>query len=312
MLSAVVLIGIGVSFFGICVAFYRKLDIPFAYTPALAAASISSVLFFAGLLNTLNLAVYVIYAAGICGVGKQVLSVCKSRKYDFDRKAAAILLLWLGFLIYFKILLAGAHFIHYDNFSHWGLVVRNMLENGRMPNFQDKIIQFQTYPLGSALFVYYFCKLTRSTEAFYMLANTMLTVSFLFPLLSFVKDKLTGLVFVLFSVFALSCNIKPTELLVDTMMPLAGVSLFCILYEDKICPRLKLLLAVPFVIFLANVKTAESSSLRSRLCIGFGSTEVRSPRGFWVYLCFFRRQSSFSGRSIARWCLLGQPCQGTP
>lgn len=61
-------------------------------------------------------------------------------------KPAALLMFGAGILLACR----GRMFVWYDNFSHWALVVKNMLLTDRFPTFLDTRIIFQEYPMGSA------------------------------------------------------------------------------------------------------------------------------------------------------------------
>ena len=54
--------------------------------------------------------------------------------------------------------------MHYDNFSHWAVVVKNMLITHRFPDAYSAMIDFKSYPLGSSSFLYYFCSVVGSEE----------------------------------------------------------------------------------------------------------------------------------------------------
>ena len=48
--------------------------------------------------------------------------------------------------------LIETRFVHYDNFSHWAVVVKYMLATNRIPDAASAIIDFKSYPLGSSSF----------------------------------------------------------------------------------------------------------------------------------------------------------------
>ena len=193
------------------------------FLPSLTAAIQVCVLFLAGLLNLLPEAVYGLYLVGIVGF---IYSVCKNKSLAFLKSYINPgYILTFALLLIFAVYLRGKVFTDYDNFSHWGLVVKRMLETNRYPNFKDTLIQFQEYPLGSSTYIYYFTKLTRTSESFQMLAQTYIMLAAVLPLYSFGKKNhfAISIAVVSFTNYVLLYNIKITELYVDTLLPLVGI-----------------------------------------------------------------------------------------
>lgn len=255
-LSILILSILGYSFF-----MKEKYGVRLEFGPAVVCAGISTVMFFAGLLN-IFVPVVVLLTAG--GIVLLFHTMVKTRLGLFrDVRSIALCTVWLAALAYLGILVSGSHFVGYDNFSHWAAVVKAMLLNDRMPNFQDSVIIFQAYPLGSSVFIYYVCKVIGDTDACQIFGQLLMLVSFLLPLTVFIKRKnaWAGAAILLFSVTALVCNIPIYDLLVDTLMPLAALALFCIIeYELGQGEKQNLIrsaaLTVPMSIFLLQVKNS--------------------------------------------------------
>ncbi len=71
----------------------------------------------------------------------------------------------------------------WDEFSHWGLVVKNMVYFDRFGNSPDATTYFKGYPPGTALFQYLWCKLYGSFQDAYLIrATNVLSFSLLLPL----------------------------------------------------------------------------------------------------------------------------------
>ena len=79
-----------------------------------------------------------------------------------------------------------------------------MLLQDRMPNFEDTLIMFQAYPLGSSLFIYYVCKIVGTTEACFLWAQIILMLSALFSGLVFVtkKNRYAAGVWAIYAIYA--------------------------------------------------------------------------------------------------------------
>lgn len=238
-----------------------QFNVRIEFGPSLTCTGISSAMFIAGILNVFLPATYIITAVGISLFFFAIIK--KKFRFGDSKHEFIIMFIWSLVLLYFAVLIRGSHFTHYDNFSHWVTVIKCMLINDRMPNFQDPLIMFQAYPLGSSLFIYYVCKIIGQTDACYSFGQIIMLISFIFPMAAFVKKKniFAGLTIPAFALMALICDISIYDLLVDTLMPLAGVSLFSIIeYEfcqentkniDRVIWEM-----VPMSIFLLQVKNS--------------------------------------------------------
>lgn len=212
----------------------QKYRIQVAFVPALVCAWSSSLLFAAGLINCLPVAVFVLFAGGFV-----LLALSIRHKYFFTKQDTLKYAGFLAAIIYFFILMQGCHFTSYDNFSHWATVVKDMLAVNRMPNFEDSIIRFQSYPLGSSLFIYYICKIIGTSDACFLFGQLLMLISFLFCMAAFVTKKniYSIVIILLYSIWALTANNHIYELRVDTLLPLAGVAAFAFIYYYKCEPQ---------------------------------------------------------------------------
>ena len=180
----------------------NKVDLFFL--PSLTIALQVTILFFSGILNLLPEVSKLIYLAGLV-----MFAVClwknKSLKFVKDYIndgyiSSLIILIIMAFSV------KGKLFAHYDNFSHWAMVVRHMLEVNHFPNFESSLIQFQEYPLGSSVYIYYFASLISKSESLQMLAQTYMVIAALLPLFSFVQKRSLkiDLVYIVFVNFVLN------------------------------------------------------------------------------------------------------------
>lgn len=252
------------AFWGLCYGILLQHKIPFEFMPAIIGASISSLMIVAGLLNCFKLMIcFVILAGAISAVWSIIRIVNNGIFTTIKSRNFTVLCIWCLLLLYFAILVKGAHFVHYDNFSHWALVVKEMLASNRMPNFQDSIIMFKSYPLGSAVFVYFVCKVIGcNAEWLQMLAQIVLLVSFLLPIVAFVNKKNIhiSIIVPVFVAFSFVFIISIYDLLVDTLMPLAGIALISFLIysdgETTLDVKCAVVFSLPLFFFLIHVKNS--------------------------------------------------------
>ena len=187
---------------------HKKTRLPVEFLPAIVFCGQICVLFAAGILNLLSLSVWLLFGAGLL---LAVLSLRDHRLYR-DFLCPGYVFFALSCL-YFLLMLKGQVFKSYDNFTHWALVVKQMLLTDRFPTFQDPLILFQAYPLGSSSFIYYVCCLiSRVSEGCQMFAQVMLSLSMILPLFSCIrKQRFTSIFLMLGStLFFLSYNTVPS------------------------------------------------------------------------------------------------------
>lgn len=72
--------------------------------------------------------------------------------------------------------------IAYDDYSHWGMIVRHLLSHGRLPGPQDVLISFQSYPPGAALWADYMCRFTGRSDGTMLAAQAGLVLAGWMPL----------------------------------------------------------------------------------------------------------------------------------
>ncbi len=203
------------------------------FLPSLTIAIQVTILFFAGIFNLLPEISWLIYLVGLAAFE---ISLWETKGLKFakdylnDGYIVSILI-----IIIMGLSVRGKLFAHYDNFSHWALVVRHMLEVNHYPNFESSLILFQEYPLGSATYIYYFARMISYNESVQMMAQIYMVVAAILPLFSLVNKRSfkIDLVFFTLANFVLVYNIKAGDLLVDTLLPVIGIC--ALLFAKKYC-----------------------------------------------------------------------------
>ncbi len=163
-------------------------------------------------------------------------------------------------LCYFR----GKRFTDYDNFSHWALIVKQMLLTDRYPNFQDTTILFREYPPGSATYIYHVASFIGQSEAVQMFAQAYMILVCLLPVFIYCKrNRALSLTLMFFAThFILIYNTRITELLVDTLLPVAGMNgllylyIYSAAYRQKVTGSLEMYLAVFYLIQVALIKNS--------------------------------------------------------
>lgn len=78
---------------------------------------------------------------------------------------------------------------HYDNFSHWALVVKYLTAFGQFPHSNQNIVTFTSYPLGSSVFSYFWLGHDFFHEGLLLVSYWFLLILSLLPLIQLVNEK---------------------------------------------------------------------------------------------------------------------------
>lgn len=229
-----------------------ELILPFVFI------SVSLFIFICGILNILTL------GSIICLIFGMVLFITRVKK-DFKtilsnlKKPNINMLIIFILLLYVTIVFFNLHFLHYDNFSHWATIVKSMILNNALPNFEATAIEFKAYQPGTACFIYYFSHFSGLKEGMMIIAQNYLVISLLSSMLVFAKGKFKNLFRVLILVIILyvwTMNILPTDLLVDTVLSAILIYAFVMFFEYKDNYDKLLYILLPIVLFLCLVKNS--------------------------------------------------------
>ena len=243
---------IGISFF-----LNRKLKLKEYFALPLTTAVIGIVMFLAGILNILKLTSILIILFSIYSIITSIIKkeINLDTVKDFFRKPANIIIIIV--FAYISIMGATMHVTHYDNFSHWGLIIKNMFMNNSLPNFDDLTIMFKGYQPGSASYIYYFGLLCGKTEGTMIIGNNYMVFSFVTILYSVLKNQkklITQFIPALFYVFLMVISNNFNELLVDGLLAVLSLATFIIMYEYRKDLKKAALYSLPLLVFQYLVK----------------------------------------------------------
>ena len=165
----------------------RNTKIELCFLPGLSVAGQTCLLFIGGILNFLPIFAYFLYCVGI---GAVLIFTKKDKSIKFLKNYFNYEYIFLLItVIIMAVSLRGRIFNHYDNYSHWALVIKRMLTVDRYPNFKDTMIGFQGYPLGASTWIYYFAKMIKKSEWIQMLAKAYMMLVSVMPLFFFLRKK---------------------------------------------------------------------------------------------------------------------------
>ena len=186
-------------------------------------SSLACLMYFAGLMNVLLAGAYALFFGGIALF---LLALIK-RKLALAFNASSLSAMNIGFTLGLAFLIASlidTKFVHYDNFSHWAVVVKSMLIENHIPTAASAIIDFKSYPLGSSSFLYYFCRVVGSSEGVMLTGQGILLTACFYAVFGVIRDYKR---FLLSALLGLGCavlaffniSIRVNNLLVDFLLP---------------------------------------------------------------------------------------------
>lgn len=177
ILGALVFVG---ALTGFAAFFHRKFNVAPEALPLVCTATMTILVFLFGVVGLLQLGVYLVIAIGVLLLAWHVYlsAVGRYRMRDLFCPGTVF---FLGLCAVLVFRLWSITYTHYDNFSHWGLIVQEMVELDSLPH-QNTLVMFDTYPPGSACFIYLFCKLAGYTEGIALIAQGVLVSAALTPL----------------------------------------------------------------------------------------------------------------------------------
>lgn len=160
----------GFSFF-----LHVRLKIQPALIPVTTVALITICLYFFGLCGALLYGVILITGVGLASFAYYSFRTFKGTCSLKDLIHPGTLF-FLGVCGVFLVLLHGVEFSHYDNFSHWALIVKEMCHFNAFPD-PSSVVTFRSYPPGTATFIFYICKIVGYSEPHALMAQGVMVAS---------------------------------------------------------------------------------------------------------------------------------------
>lgn len=261
----------------------------------LALSGIGLVLFIAGCVGALLWSAWGVFAGGLV-----MLALSLRRRERLRELFTPGLVFFCVFSAFFLVILYRGIFTHPDNFSHWAAATKRLLELDRFPKMGDRLVYATAYHLGSASLIYYFSRISGvSADWFQAWTQCVYMISCASTFFCFIdmRKKTSALVSVLLTAFLALCLLcgdnDPCDLLVDTLLPMAGLGglslcLYC--RERSGAGLLPMIIAVCFPAAVKN-----SGFFYSVLIIAFAA-------GCWEKPMRLRRTLALAGSVVALYC----------
>jgi hypothetical protein len=260
-------------FIGYAALIYHKFKINSAFIPVTIITSITGIVYIFGLANQLELSVQIINIAGLLLF---IYFIVQALRKNFSMKfflCPAIIFFLIGAL-YFGFLLKDLSYFHYDNFTHFGKIVKEMFYFDSLPNM-NTTITFQNYPPATAIFIYYFCKIIGYSEGHALVAQAILVISILATFLWKDNFKKVFFNFLSFTIIFITISMLSFDdttlhiynLLVDGILGFLASASIIVTYYYRNDIKKNVFVNLPLLSFL--VLTKDSGKLFFFICILF-------------------------------------------
>lgn len=204
--------------------------------------SIPLILMYVAFISNLDIAVAVIYVLALLLFALAIIKTCKSKNNlkTFFNNNKFVLVVYLIIVAYFVIVNYGRPVWGWDEFSHWGRVVKNMNFTRHLNRSTDAYLSYPHYPPNASLFLYFFDyqKVFNEWQLFY--AQSIYAATLIFPFAFYLGKNKKKLHNVLLLVLAISIPlcvnyITYISLLVDAVMGLLlGYAMMEYLFNDNL------------------------------------------------------------------------------
>ena len=215
------------SAWGCGFAAHRVLKIHAYFTPVFTMAGISLIVYAGGLFGALRPAAYLVLAGGLAG--SAYFFCLLFRKKTGIRMPGFFGVCFGAVTLAFARLILHLKLLHYDNFSHWAVMVKYLLSANRFPGADTELVTFLDYPPGSSVFIYYVCLFLGRSQGVMLFAQTALIFACFLAVFGIVEERRR---FLLYSFLAMGCamlsylnlTVRINNLLVDFLLPLLAMA----------------------------------------------------------------------------------------
>lgn len=199
-------------------------------------AGVSLILYAGGLAGMLIPTVCLVLAGGLLGFA---YFFCLLLRKKTEIHAPGFFGICFGTVsVVFAGLILNLKLLHYDNFSHWAVIVKYLLSSHCFPGMDTELIAFLDYPPGSSVFIYYVCLFLGKSQGVMLLAHDAIIFACFLAVFGIVEERRR---FLLYSFLAMGCailsylnlTVRINNLLVDFLLPLLAMASIACSYRYR-------------------------------------------------------------------------------
>lgn len=225
------------SFLGYLLIVRKTLSLQWEFIPVFVFSSIACIVFFSGLVGQLFMGSLTVLVLGLLAFVVIVfLWLRQGASFRISFSISQICFLVGSFI--FLLVLFQNKLTHYDNFSHWAIVLKQMLSTDAFPTPDSNLIDFKNYPLGVSSFIYYVCRFAGHSQSIMLLAQGLLIFSCFYAMFGIVSEKKRFLLYAflglgLSTLSFFNITIRITNLLVDFLLPIYALAILAVVYQYR-------------------------------------------------------------------------------
>lgn len=247
------------SFMGYMQFVRKALSIRWEFIPVFVFSSIACIVFLSGLVGQLYNGSLVLLLVGLLLYGGMVFLGMR-RGASFRISFSLFQFSFLAGTFIFLLVLFQNQLTHYDNFSHWAIVLKQMLSTNAFPTPVSNLIDFKNYPLGTSSFIYYVCRFMGHDQSVMLLAQGLLIFSCFYAMFGIVSEKKRFLLYAflglgLSTLSFFNLTIRITNLLVDFLLPIYALAILAIVYQYRHDIKRACIIMLPLAGVLTVIKS---------------------------------------------------------
>jgi hypothetical protein len=235
-----------------------KLKLQAEFIPIFVFSAIACAVYFCGLAGFLFPGSIFLLSVGVVLFVIYFIPVVRQRSY-LNFKPSLFHVTFVAGSLFFFYLLINSKLIHYDNFSHWAIVIKHMLITNAFPDAGSVLIDFKNYPLGVSSFIYFICRFVGNAQEIMLTAQGFLIFSCFYAIFGIIKEKKR---FLLYAFLAAGCSmlsvfnitIRISNLLVDFLLPIYTLVLFVVIYVYQMEIKKACITIIPIAGLLIIIK----------------------------------------------------------
>lgn len=243
--------------FGWISYFIERFHVHSACAPLVTCASLTLAIYAASLLGLLLPMTLILASVGLIFGIKKCINLHRN-PLPWERFSLFSLLFGIGTVI-FLALLYRIQLVHYDNFTHWALMVKELCVTHALPTTDSVLIEFLNYPPGASLWIYFVCFIAGTGQNMMIFAQGLLVFACFYAIFGIINQKSR---FLLYTILAtglsflalLNISIRIDNLLVDFLLPMLTLAALAMVYilRDNLTGTLRTI--APVVGLLSIVK----------------------------------------------------------